>query len=69
MNSTVTDMIIALGQRLNIGLVAEGVETPEQSDYLRQRGVHTLQGYLYAEPMPVADFPRWLAESPHTAAD
>lgn len=68
-NSTVTDMIIALGQRLNIGLVAEGVETPEQSDYLRQRGVHTLQGYLYAEPMPVADFPRWLAESPHTAAD
>ncbi|ELW9441408.1 EAL domain-containing protein [Pluralibacter gergoviae] len=68
-NSTVTDMIIALGQRLNIGLVAEGVETPEQADYLRQRGVHILQGYLYAEPMPVADFPRWLAESAPPAVD
>ena len=68
-NSTVTDIIIALGQRLNIGLVAEGVETQEQADYLRQRDVQTLQGYLYAEPMPVADFPRWLAGSAHPASN
>lgn len=59
-NSTVTDIIIALGQRLNIELVAEGVETPQQAHYLRRHGVHILQGYLYAKPMPVADFPRWL---------
>lgn len=32
-NSTVTDIIIALGQRLNIELVAEGVETQEQAKY------------------------------------
>jgi sensor c-di-GMP phosphodiesterase-like protein len=37
-NSTVTDMIIALGQRLNIELVAEGVENPRQAQHLRQRG-------------------------------
>ncbi|MRS16107.1 EAL domain-containing protein [Enterobacteriaceae bacterium RIT691] len=60
-NSTVTDIIIALGQRLNIELVAEGVETPQQAHYLRRHGVHYLQGYLYAKPMPVAEFPRWLA--------
>ena len=60
-NSTVTDIIIALGQRLNIELVAEGVETPQQAHYLRRHGVHFLQGYLYARPMPVAEFPRWLA--------
>ncbi|MFP1483689.1 EAL domain-containing protein [Escherichia coli] len=35
-NSTVTDIIIALGQRLNIELVAEGVETQEQAKYLRR---------------------------------
>ncbi|HEY2454897.1 MAG TPA: EAL domain-containing protein [Scandinavium sp.] len=60
-NSTVTDIIIALGQRLNIELVAEGVETPQQAHYLRRHGVHILQGYLYAKPMPLADFPHWLA--------
>lgn len=60
-NSTVTDIIIALGQRLNIELVAEGVETEEQSRYLRLHGVHVLQGYFYARPMPLRDFPVWLA--------
>jgi FOG: EAL domain len=62
-NSTVTDIIIALGLRLNIELVAEGVETPEQKDYLQRHGVHLLQGYLYAPPMPIAEFPQWLAEN------
>ncbi|STN22076.1 cyclic di-GMP phosphodiesterase [Escherichia fergusonii] len=62
-NSTVTDIIIALGQRLNIELVAEGVETQQQAKYLRQHGVHILQGYLYAQPMPLRDFPKWLAGS------
>lgn len=60
-NSTVTDMIIALGQRLHIELVAEGVENPRQAQHLRQRGVHVLQGFLYARPMPIKEFPRWLA--------
>lgn len=60
-NSTVTDIIIALGKRLKISLVAEGVETEEQASYLRRHGVSVLQGYLYAQPMPINDFPRWLA--------
>lgn len=61
-NSTVTDLIIALGQRLNIELVAEGVETPEQASYLQQHGVHLLQGYWFAQPMRLEAFPQWLAE-------
>lgn len=60
-NSTVTDIIIALGKRLKIALVAEGVETEQQASYLRRHGVAVLQGYLYAKPMPISDFPRWLA--------
>ena len=58
-----TDMIIALGQRLNIELVAEGVETEEQARYLRRHGVPVLQGFFYARPMPLRDFPDWLAGS------
>lgn len=61
-NSTVTDMIIALGQRLDIELVAEGVETREQSHYLQRHGVHLLQGYLFSPPMPLEEFPQWLAD-------
>ena len=67
-NSTVTDVIIALGQRLNIALVAEGVETPQQAEYLHHRGVETLQGFMYAKPMPVAEFPHWLAANVPPAA-
>lgn len=62
-NSTVTDIIIALAQRLNIELVAEGVETSDQASHLRLHGVDILQGFLYARPMPLRDFPQWLAES------
>lgn len=59
-NATVTDMVISLAQRLNISLVAEGVETEEQANYLRERGVDRLQGYFYARPMPLGDFPAWM---------
>ncbi|HCW97490.1 MAG TPA: cyclic diguanylate phosphodiesterase, partial [Pantoea sp.] len=61
-NATVTDMVISLAQRLNISLVAEGVETAEQAAYLRERGVDLLQGYYYARPMPIEDFPAWLKQ-------
>ena len=55
-------MVISLAQRLNIALVAEGVETAEQAHYLRERGVDHLQGYYYARPMPIEDFPVWLEQ-------
>ena len=60
-NSTVTDMIIALAHRLEIVTIAEGVETQEQAEYLRDHGVGILQGFRYARPMPINEFPQWLA--------
>lgn len=59
-NATVTDTIITLAQRLNLKLIAEGVETREQVDYLRKRKVDSLQGYYFARPMPIEVFPIWL---------
>jgi len=59
-NATVTDTIITLAQRLNLKLIAEGVETREQADYLRMREVDSLQGYYFARPMPIDIFPLWL---------
>ncbi|MFN3069878.1 EAL domain-containing protein [Serratia sp. J2] len=61
-NATVTDTIITLAQRLKLKLVAEGVETEEQAEYLRSQGVNALQGYYFAKPMPINVFPLWLQQ-------
>ena len=45
--------MVNLGRDLALEVVAEGVETPEQRDYLAARGVDYLQGYLIGRPMPL----------------
>ena len=52
----ILDSIIELSAKLDLGIVAEGVETEEQSDYLAAQGVEFLQGYLFARPLPATDF-------------
>ncbi|TVT80345.1 EAL domain-containing protein [Pseudomonas sp. H3(2019)] len=52
----ILDSIIELSAKLDLGIVAEGVETVEQSDYLACHGVNFLQGYLFGRPMPGTDF-------------
>lgn len=60
--SHVLDTIIELSHKMNYVVVAEGVETQEQADYLTSRQVHFLQGYLFAKPMKLADLKLWLVE-------
>ncbi|MGA7800036.1 MAG: EAL domain-containing protein [Gammaproteobacteria bacterium] len=43
--------MIAMAHSLNIKVVAEGAETPEQLDFLRERGCDAVQGYLFGTPM------------------
>ncbi|NTJ41917.1 EAL domain-containing protein [Agrobacterium larrymoorei] len=47
--------ILALGQGLRIPVLAEGVETHEQLNILRDEGCHEAQGYLLGKPMPMAE--------------
>ena len=54
--SSVTAHIIAMAQTLGLEIIAEGVETPLQADYLRARGVEYGQGWLFAKALPPADF-------------
>ncbi|AOV97122.1 c-di-GMP phosphodiesterase [Edwardsiella hoshinae] len=61
-NATVLDSLIDLAHQLHLHLVAEGVENEQQADYLRDKGVYALQGFLFARPMPLSEFPRWLAQ-------
>ncbi|OEF25779.1 EAL domain-containing protein [Vibrio rumoiensis] len=50
------DNIIDLAQRLELAIVAEGVETQEQLDYLRTHNVDYIQGYYYSKPIPLTEF-------------
>jgi len=52
--ATITSAIIAMARSLNKEVVAEGVETREQGDFLRDAGCSLLQGFLYGAPMPAA---------------
>ena len=44
--------IIAMDKRIGIRTLAEGVETPEQAEFLRNSGCEKLQGYLFGKPLP-----------------
>lgn len=52
----ILEQVVLMADKLNLGLVAEGVETKEQIELLRQIGCDQVQGYYYAKPMPAEDF-------------
>jgi diguanylate cyclase (GGDEF)-like protein/PAS domain S-box-containing protein len=54
------NMIIQLSQQLNINVVAEGVETNEQLQVLKNYNCNTIQGYLFSKPVPAAEFEKLL---------
>ena len=62
------EAIIVMSHKLGLKVVAEGVETEAQRDYLIAAGCDYIQGFLYARPMPAADFEKLLRERPPVAA-
>ncbi len=61
-DASIVQAIIALGQTLNLKVVAEGVETTQQQDFLTELGCDALQGYLLGRPMT----PQQISEHPDT---
>ncbi len=51
----ITAAIVALGQTLDLEVIAEGVETEEQARFLAETGCEMFQGYLFAKPLPAAE--------------
>jgi diguanylate cyclase (GGDEF)-like protein/PAS domain S-box-containing protein len=59
-DKTITAAIITMGKSLDLIVVAEGVETAEQLDFLRAHGCDEFQGYYAHKPMPAGEFARLL---------
>ena len=56
----ITDAIISMARPLGLDVVAEGVETPQQMEYLRERGCDIAQGYFFTQPLTAEQFGTWL---------
>jgi diguanylate cyclase (GGDEF)-like protein/PAS domain S-box-containing protein len=58
-DTAICSAVIALGRNMKMNVVAEGVETMEQAQVLRELGCDEVQGWWISRPMPGADFAAW----------
>jgi diguanylate cyclase (GGDEF)-like protein len=54
--STIAEMIVKLSKMLGLSVIAEGVETSEQLDALREMGCQEIQGFYFSPPVPAGEF-------------
>jgi len=59
----ISEAVIALAKSLNLTIIAEGVETREQLEYLLSKGCHTIQGYYYSKPIPKGEMTKFIKNS------
>lgn len=62
-SQVIVEMLIDLASKLNMEIIAEGVETEEQVKFLLSRGCYTMQGYYFAKPMPADEFTLFLEQT------
>jgi EAL domain-containing protein (putative c-di-GMP-specific phosphodiesterase class I) len=55
-DAVIARTIVALAQSLGLGVIAEGVETEAQRDFLAHVGCHAYQGYYFCRPLPIDEF-------------
>ena len=60
---TILSSVIRMAKWLKLPVIAEGVETVEQADFLKSVGCDYVQGYLYSKPLPVEEYEKLLGAS------
>lgn len=66
-SNAIVEMILSMATTLDMQIVGEGIETPEQAEFLRRKGCHIGQGYLYSPPITAQAFRKMLEEQPFEA--
>ena len=59
---SLVEEIIRIGRRMNLTVVAEGVETQDQLDRLTEKGCDRIQGYFFSRPLPPEELEQFLAD-------
>jgi EAL domain-containing protein (putative c-di-GMP-specific phosphodiesterase class I) len=72
-DTAIVRSIIVMGRNLGLEVIAEGVETTAQANFLRSEGCHEMQGFLFSRPLPKEIFEKFLMsssrETPKTAIE
>ncbi|MHB8949073.1 MAG: bifunctional diguanylate cyclase/phosphodiesterase [Rhodoferax sp.] len=61
-DAAIAKMVVALAETLGLAVIAEGVETEAQRDFLATQGCHAYQGYLFSRPLPIAEFEAFMQQ-------
>ena len=67
-SGAIAQAILTLGKAMGLRVIAEGVETEEQRDFLIRMGCNSFQGFLFSRPLPLKEFQLWFPESAGSAA-
>jgi EAL domain-containing protein (putative c-di-GMP-specific phosphodiesterase class I) len=65
-NAVIVQTIIGMANNLDIEVIAEGVETAEQFEFLKNQGCPLFQGYYFGKPVPESDFEQSLTSNTNT---
>jgi len=59
----ITSTIVAMAKSLGLNVIAEGIETKEQQQFLKDQGCYEGQGFFYSKPIELEDFKEFLGEN------
>jgi len=65
-DTAIVSAVLSMARALDVEVVAEGVETAEQLDWLREHGCDFAQGFLIAKPVPAAELGAFVVSAPRT---